>query len=119
VENTDFKQPIGSLRISQEVIATIASFATKEIDGVASLAPFTSNIKGWLMQKQSAKSIIIDLNDDIATIDIHVNLKYGAKINRVSEQIQTSVKEAVQNMTGIAVSKVNIFVAGIVFDEAI
>ena len=35
----------------------------------------------------------------------------------VSERIQRSVKEAVQNMTGIVVAKVNIFVVGIDFEE--
>ena len=32
------KQPAGSLKISQEVLATIANFASEEIDGVVSLA---------------------------------------------------------------------------------
>lgn len=113
--NNDSKQPIGSLRISRDVIATITSFATKEIDGVADLAPFTSNISGWLMKKQTAKSIVITLTDDVAIIDIHVILKYGSKIPEVSERIQVAVKEAVQNMTGIAVAKVNIYIAGIEF----
>ena len=57
-------------------------------------------------------------NDDVAVIDVYVNLKYGAKIPIVSENIQKSVKNAVQNMTGIVVAKVNIFVVGITFDEA-
>lgn len=114
--NNESKQPVGSLRISRDVIATITSAATKEIEGVADLAPFTTNIKGWLIKKQTAKPILVDLNDDIAIIDIHVILKAGKKIPDVSEKIQTAVKEAVQNMTGIAVSKVNINVAGIAFD---
>ena len=108
MQNNESRQPVGSLRISKDVIATITSFATKEIAGVADLAPFTTNIKGWLMK---------NLNDDVAVIDIHVILKYGYKIPEVSEKIQAAVKEAVQNMTGIAVSKVNIQVAGIAFDE--
>ena len=115
--DSTMRQPIGSLRISQDVIATIASLATKEIEGVASLAPFTANIADWLVKKKTAKSIVVDLNDDVATIDIHLNLKYGAKIPEVSEAVQVAVKEAVQNMTGIAVAKVNIDVAGIVFDQ--
>ena len=50
-------------------------------------------------------------------IDIHVNIKSGVNIPQVAEKIQAAVKEAVQNMTGIAVSRVNIDIAGIVFDE--
>lgn len=113
----DNKQPTGSLRISRDVIATIAATATKEIDGVYGLADFAANIKGWLIKKQTAKPIVIELNDDVAIIDIHVVLRQGAKIPDVSGKIQTAVKEAVQSMTGIAVSRVNIYVAGIEFGE--
>ena len=75
------------------------------------------DIRGWLLKKQSAKPITIDLNDDIAAIDIHVNIKAGVNIPQTAEKIQSAVKEAVQNMTGIAVSRVNINIAGIVFDD--
>ena len=114
---TENKQPNGSLKISRDVIATIASTATKEINGVYDLANFTTNIKGWLMKKQTAKPIVINLADEVAVIDIHVVLCGTAKIPDVSAKIQSSVKEAVQNMTGIAVSKVNIYVAGIEFNN--
>ena len=114
------RETIGNLRISQEVVATIANFATKEIDAVASMpyCPAAVNLKKLLPKSQTAKSINIEMNDDVAVIDVYVNLKYGAKIPVVSENIQKSVKNAVQNMTGIVVSRVNVFVAGITFDEA-
>ncbi|MGI5967477.1 MULTISPECIES: Asp23/Gls24 family envelope stress response protein [Anaerotruncus] len=117
MQTRDSGQSIGNLKISRDVIATIARFAALEIEGVDSLASFTTNLKGWLIKKQSAKPIAIDLSDDIAVIDIHVNIKSGVNIPQVAEKIQAAVKEAVQNMTGIAVSRVNIDIAGIVFDE--
>ena len=67
-------QTAGNLKISREVIATIARYAALEIEGIDSLASFTSNIKGWLLKKQSARPILIELNDDLAIIDIHVNV---------------------------------------------
>ena len=51
-------------------------------------------------------------------MDISVNLKYGANIPEVAETLQKAVKDAVQNMTGITVSKVNVHVAGIVFPQS-
>ena len=117
MNNIENRQPAGSLKISKEVIASIAGTAAKEINGVADLATFTTNIKGWLMKKQSPKPIIINLTDDVAVIDIHIILKNGAKIPETSEKVQNAVKEAVQNMTGITVSRVNICVAGIEFEE--
>ncbi|MDD2955224.1 MAG: Asp23/Gls24 family envelope stress response protein [Oscillospiraceae bacterium] len=112
------REPIGNLKISHEVIATIASFAAREIDGVASMAAAPGNIKRFIRHATTEKSIRIELTDDVAAIDVYVNLRYGAKIPVVSEQIQRSVKDAVQNMTGIVVAKVNVFVVGIDFEEA-
>ncbi len=115
VENN--KQPSGSLKISQEVLATISNYAAGEIDGVVSLADTYTPIKNFLRKGSISKPIQISLNDDVAVIDISVNLKYGANIPQVAETLQKAVKDAVQNMTGIAVSKVNVHVAGIVFPQ--
>lgn len=80
--NHEIKEPIGSLRISKDVLATIAANATKEIEGVAGIAPFTTNIKNWITKKQSAVPVpvFISLHDDIAVIDINVVLLEGANI---------------------------------------
>ena len=117
MQSHDQNQAAGNLKISREVIATIARYAAPEIEGVDSLASFATNLKGWLLKKQSAKPIGIDLSDDVAVIELHVNIKAGVNIPETAEKIQSAVKEAVQNMTGIAVSRVNINIAGIVFAE--
>ena len=114
IENNN--QPSGSMKIAQEVLATIANFAAGEIDGVVSLANTYTPIKNFL-QKGISRPIQISLNDDVAVVDISVNLKYGANIPEVAETLQKAVKDAVQNMTGITVSKVNVHVAGIVFPQ--
>ena len=40
MEQRPYKEAIGSLKISEDVLATIAKFAATEVEGVASLAPF-------------------------------------------------------------------------------
>ena len=55
------------------------------------------------------------IHDDIAVIDINVVLLEGANIPAVCRNIQVAVKEAVQSMTSINVSKVNVTVADIRF----
>ena len=118
MQNREFNRPdpAGTLSISEDVIATIAANTTTEIEGVAALANFYSNVvSSWFWKKQSSRPIIINLNDDVATIDIHVSLRSGVRIPDVAQNIQRSVKDAVQNMTGIAVTKVNVYVSGIVF----
>ena len=69
----------GSLKISRDVIATIAGCAATEIEGVAALAPFTSGLTtGWVLKARSSLPVAVTLNDDVACIDINLNLEYGA-----------------------------------------
>lgn len=113
-------RPVGSLRISHDVIATIASCATAEIEGVASLAPYARSIntlKRVLFKSQVTDSISVELRDDVAVIGVYINLRYGARIPAVAERVQHAVKEAVQTMTGLTVQKVNVYVVGVTFDE--
>ena len=50
-------------------------------------------------------------------MDLYIRVKYGSNIRTVCEALQQAVKEDVQTMTGIAVSKVNVHVEDIVFEE--
>ena len=82
MQNREFNRPdpAGTLSISEDVIATIAANTTTEIEGVAALANFYSNVvSSWFWKKQSSRPIIINLNDDVATIDIHVSLRSGVR----------------------------------------
>ncbi|MBR5486312.1 MAG: Asp23/Gls24 family envelope stress response protein [Oscillospiraceae bacterium] len=119
MQNTQVKQPKGSLRISQDVIATIACKAASEIEGVIPIDNMDNmgTIRSFVVKKGIHKPISINLSDDVAVIDMMIDLKEGTNIPEAAEKVQVSVKNAVQNMTGITVSKVNIQVAGIVFDE--
>lgn len=115
MENLQSVKMQGTLRISQEVIATIASCAATEVAGVAGLAVHTANIKNLFTKNAVNKSIVVTLSDDVAVIDIRLNLYSGTRIPSVSEEVQRAVKEAVQNMTGITVSKVNVYICDITF----
>lgn len=117
--NMEQNQPNGSLKISQDVIAAIAKHAVEEISGIYSLAATRlpiKNINRSSLSRISTKPVFINLTDDSAVIDISVIVKAGCKIRTVAEQLQKAVKDAVQTMCGITVSKVNVHVEGIQFE---
>ena len=109
----------GSLKISEDVLATIAGIAAKEITGVTGLV--TSPNQGFKMlfsKKSNSRGIILEYIDGEAVLNLFINIKYGVKISDVAEAVQLSVKNAIQNMTGICVSRVNVHVAGLVLDTS-
>ena len=105
---------VGALVISEEVVARIASVAAMDIAGVAKVTPPTVNLKGFMKRQESSKAVKITNTDEETVIDIHLVLESGAKIKPTVEAVQASVKEAVQNMTGRVVTKVNVHVEDLI-----
>lgn len=109
---------VGSLKISDEVLASITVAATREVDGVAELTAAPANIKGLLKTKPSGKAVTIVVNDGVATVDVYLKIRHGARVQPVASEVQRKVKDAIQNMTGIVVSKVNVHITGIVLNDS-
>ena len=63
------------------------------------------------------KGVKVDINDNTATIDISAIIKYGFKIHEVSTNLQRKVKSTIENMTGLNVTAVNVFVQAIAFEK--
>ena len=98
---------IGNLVISEDVIASIALNAAKDVEGVSSFAARTPDVHSiFKLGEGAAKSV------RVLSSDIHVNIAPGTKIPKVAADIQKNVKNAVQSMTGKMVSKVNVSIAG-------
>lgn len=111
----------GSLQISTDVIAKVAGMATLEVDGVCDLSAGTLGMKGLFSKMGLSalkKPIEVTLSEDVAEITVNVKVQYGSKIPALSEKVQENVKSAVQNMTGITVSKVNVMVTGVASPQA-
>ena len=105
----------GSIKISEEVIETIASVAVSEIDGVCSVgAGLVDGIARRLGKKQLSGGIKASVNEETVTVDINIVVKYGARIPEVAWNVQDNVKKSVELMTGLTVDKVNVHVVDIV-----
>jgi uncharacterized alkaline shock family protein YloU len=106
----------GNLKISENVLATIAATAASETAGVAAMSP-APNLIGTLKATAPESGVVVKINADVASVDVYVKLNKGAKITEVSSKIQDNVKNSIQNMSKIVVEKVNVVVAGIVSEE--
>ena len=104
----------GKLRISGDVIADIAEAAASEINGVSlkdnNRLETAVNIP---FIKDFVSPVRVRVGNDAVTIDISVIIDGSYKAYEVAKLVQENVKSSVQNMTGIAVSKVNVSIVGI------
>ena len=109
----------GNVKISDEVIATIAGIAAEEIKGVAGMyGTFAEGIAEKLGAKKSfSKGIKVEVTENTVTLDLDIIIDYGTKIPDVSWEIQENVKNNIETMTGLSVEKVNIHVEGVSFEN--
>lgn len=107
-------QSIGKVQIADEVVAIIAGLAATETEGVASMnGHITNELVQRLGKKNLSKGVRIEVTDGVVRVDLSLYLKYGYSIPDTSAQVQEKVKTAIENMTGLSVSEVNISIAGV------
>ena len=100
------------LKISEDVIITVARLAALDVKGVAGLDGDDASLK----KLGGGSPISVSFMGDVASVDLKIILKNGAKVPAVASEVQNAVKENIQNMTGVAVARVNVAVQGIAFD---
>ena len=103
----------GSLQISTEVIGKIARCAALEIDGVVSCGKQNKKLKDLLEASSIQSPVTVEMRDGTASITLNLMVTFGARIPAVAEKVQENVKTAVQNMTNVTVSRVNLVIAGL------
>lgn len=100
-------QDNGSVMISEDVVSTIVAHAAEEVEGVASLV----TRKNW---GKSIK-IMIGENNEL-TIDCSVVIRYGQSVVTVAKAVQDAAIVAVESVTGVKVTTMNVNVCGIVHE---
>ena len=106
---------LGEVKIADEVVAIIAGLAATEVEGVGSMAGnITNELVSKLGMKNLSKGIRVEVLDGKVSVDVALNISYGYSIPEVSAKVQdTSQESAIENMTGLEVSIVNIRIASV------
>ena len=105
---------IGVVQIADDVVAMITSLEATEVEGVSAMA---GNITKELMSKGGVKSLTkgvkVEVFGKTVVVDLAVMVEYGYNIPAISQKVQQKVKAAIENMTGLEVTDVNIRTAGV------
>ncbi|BCJ95714.1 Asp23/Gls24 family envelope stress response protein [Anaerocolumna cellulosilytica] len=109
---------IGEVQIADEVVATIAGLAATEVEGVAAMSSnITNELVSKLGMKTLSKGVKIVVSSNSVAVDLSLTLEYGYSIPNTSKQVQEKVKAAIENMTGLVVSEVNVRISGVNIDK--
>ena len=100
--------------ISDEVLATIAANAAKDVEGVAALGDRPADLyTTFKIGTDDLKHVAVTMTDYDIRVHIYIQLLQSAKIQEVCKAVQNAVKQSIQNMTGRVVTRVDVTVTGI------
>ena len=112
------KEDNGSLSYADDVVATIAGKAAVEIDGVNKMCSnLSTGIAELFGKKMPNRGVKVESDNEKATLDLFLIVEYGAQVPSVADRVQANVKKAVETMTGLDVTAVNVHVQGVYAKE--
>jgi len=98
----------GNVMISEDVVATIVEHALTEVDGVVKGGADVVGKKSW------GKGLRIAIAEDNSlSIGCNVIVSYGQSVVEIAQAVQAAVTSAVESVTGVNVTDVNVNVCGI------
>src|SRR5574344_224282 len=107
---------LGDIVIDNSVIAKCAGTIAIECFGIVGMATVSvaDGIVKLVKRDNLAKGInvLVDEDNNI-TIDFNVIVAYGVSISAVADNLVSNVKYQVEEITGLCVKKINIYVEGV------
>lgn len=101
----------------KNVVISIVSLATQEINGIASISRKSVSAIRSAFSKNINRGIIVDFENNNANIDVFVNVKFGYSVKDVAFRVQENIKSSVESMTEFKVTSVNVHVVGVTFND--
>lgn len=105
------------LSVNTNVLEKMAAIAAKEIEGVVSLANKAIDLKGAVKNKNAFKGVKVENLNGAIKISVYIVVDKNVQVKEVAEKVQANVKDKIQTMTGTAVTKIDVIVADVKFEE--
>ena len=109
-------QDKGQITYANEVISTIVSVATTEVEGISGIVG-ASSMTGIIGKGRTPRGVRVDMDGQDVNVDVSVTVDYGMPIQKVGRNAQENVRKSIESMTGLHVEKVDLHVVGVSFEK--
>lgn len=110
-----FENHLGVIDISHDYFVNLVQTAVTSCFGVAGMSSATAK-QGFLerfhRKEPVDKGIRIRVKNQKLVIDLHILVTYGTNISAIVKSIMHKVRFTVEDKTGFAVARVNVFIDG-------
>lgn len=113
----------GKTSIADTVVSKIAGIATREVSGVYDVGGGASRVVGALRERipgasvNHSQGVSVEVGEKQAAVDIDIVAEYGVSLADLATGIRRNVIAALERMTGLEVTEVNITVHDDHLDE--
>lgn len=114
-ESGDDQPTLGRIEVNNTVVASIVRLAALKVKGVCGVgAGFVDNIADAIFTKRETDRGVKVFNEDGGyALELRIVVAFGVEIARVAYQVQMTVREQVEKMTGNRVKRVDVFIEGV------
>jgi uncharacterized alkaline shock family protein YloU len=109
--------PDGKITVADSVVSKVAGMAAREMSGVHAMGGGGARALGSVRQRipgssgpSATQGVSVEVGETQAAIDLDLVVDYGVSVADLGRAIQRNVKSAVERMTGLEVTEVNITV---------
>ena len=105
---------LGAVQVHHNAIAAIARLAALKVAGVVDTGgSFVDGLVGMMSKRDNPHGIHVEVAGNDVTLELQVIVEFGASISQLAWQVQNEVRQAVQQMTGKRVQRVDVIVQGV------
>ncbi len=113
---TDANGDLGMIQVNNSVVVQIVRIATLGVPGVYSVG--RERLTDVLTRKENERGVRVGEDEDEAyQIEVRVVLEFGVELAATGSEIQQTIHDQVTRMTSKRVSRVDVIIDGIHFEE--
>ena len=109
----DIEREMGSLKIDNDVLGTIAGTVAHQVPGVHRVVRGLVGGLAQLIRERPNAGIKVIVGEGEVRFELSVIVNYGVNIPEVTHEVQKQIREQVQEMSGLKVSQVDVIVRGV------
>ena len=110
------RAPLGTTRVANEVVASIAALAALQVQGVhAMFRPGAQPLERILRRALAHRGVRVELVNGALRLDLFIVVEAGGSVQAIGAEVQRRVVDAVDRMLDLRVAEVNVLVSEVVF----
>ena len=103
-------EPLGVVRVARQVLTTILMNSALQVPGVTRIAQGNDQWSRLLGREIPKQGVALTVKDNVVAADLYLVVEAGVNIVEVGTAVQTEVAAAIEEMVGMQVREVNVYI---------